>query len=208
MADDRRHTRRQLERDDAVPRGSPDMAAQPWAERAPGAPVGRSAGPGLPAPQRPIPTASYALQPPDFFQPPGGSTIRVQGSQLAQDATFGEVTLAAGQLLRGAVGILRIINVGVSNLLSTSAIVFRVRVASAIVDGWEWSPFPQPVAVFQQEFPPESTMIYLPEAVDFALTAQVNDAGTYDVAGMVQGWRYGQELRDNFERAWRRAVLP
>lgn len=159
--------------------------------------------PGFPDGQGPPRGAAYALQPPTYFQPPSGTTIRIQGRQTAQLLADGELILATVELQRGSVGALRIINVGVSNLLATSLIIFRVKVAGATVPGWEWSPFAQAVAVFQQEFPPESTKIDLPEGTKVDLTAEVTDAGVYDIDMMAQGWSYGRGLRDDYDSAWR-----
>lgn len=195
----KRHTRRQLERGDAIPRSTPDMRASPW----PGRGGGPGSLPGFPADQGPPRAAAYALQAPTFFQPPGASTIRLQGRQDAQVLADGELILATQGLQGGNLGALRIINVGVTNLLATSEIVFRVRIAGAIVEGWQWEPFAQAIAVFLQEFPPESTLIEIPEGAKFDLTSEVLDAGVYDIDMMAQGWRYGRALRDDFDDAWR-----
>lgn len=193
-------TPRQRDRGDAIPRPTPDMASAPW--------PGRGGGPGsLPgfggsdgkAPRM----ASYALQPPTYFQPPGAPTLRLQGRQNAQTVADGMVELAAFELQGGELGVLRILNLAVVGLLNTSDIVFRVVVGGQTVQGWELRPFPAPVAVFQQEFPPESTLIELQEGVKIALTSEVVDGGTYDLDFMAQGWRYGRELRDDYQRAWR-----
>ena len=184
---------------DAIPRESPDMAATPHLG------VGGEPGglPGFPDSLGPPRTMGYALQSPQYFQPPAAITLRLQGRQNAQVAADGEVVLAALSLQGGNVGVLRIVNVGVTNLLATSAIIFRVKVSGATVQGWQWSPFAQAVAVLQQEFPPESTLIELPEGARVELVSEVTDAGVYDVDMMAQGWRYGRGLRDDFEDAWR-----
>lgn len=199
-----RRTRRQLERGDAIPRTSPDMAASPM----PGG-GGKPGGmPGFPEDQGPPRQAAYALQSPIYFQPPGAVTLRLQGRSAAQVTGDGEVTIATAKLRGGNLGVLRILNVGVTNLLGTSLITFRVRVAGSTVEGWSWSPFAQTVAVFQQEFPPESTLIELPEGAEVQLTAQIAaaDAGVYDLDMMAQGWRYGRALRDDYDAAWRAGV--
>lgn len=193
-------TKRQRDRGDAIPRPTPDMAAAPW----PGRGGGPGGLPGMPDPGGGVPRmATYALQPPTYFQPPGAPTLRIQGRGSAQTAALGAVELASFRLQGGELGVLRIVNVAVVDLLSSSDIVFRIVVGGQTVEGWEIRPFAAPIAVLQQEFPPESTLIELPEAVKVALTAEVVDAGTYDLDFMVQGWRYGRELRDDYERAWR-----
>jgi hypothetical protein len=147
--------------------------------------------------------ASYALQPPTYFQPPGAPTIRIQGRSDAQTVADGIVQLAFADLSGGELGVLRILNIAVVGLLNTSDIVFRVVTGGQTVQGWEIRPFAAPVAVFQQEFPPESTLIELQEGIKVALTVEVRDAGTYDLDMMAQGWRYGRELRDDYVKAWR-----
>ncbi len=147
--------------------------------------------------------SSYALQPPTYFQPPGSPTIRLQGRSDAQVAGDGTVELASAQLQGGELGVLRIINIAVLNLLSSSEIMFRIVTGGQIVQGWEIQPFGAPVAVFQQEFPPESTLIELQEGIKVALTVEVKDGGTYDLDMLAQGWRYGRELRDDYVKAWR-----
>ena len=194
-----RRTRRQLERGDAIPRSAPDMRATPWPGYG-GEPGGM---PGFPDSEGPPRAAAYALQAPTYFQPPGAVTLRLQGRQNAQVLAGGETTLATLQLQGGNLGAIRIVNVGVTNLLATSNIVFRVKVAGATVPGWRWSPFGQAIAVLQQEFPPESTLIVLPEGTKLDLTSSVLDAGTYDIDMMAQGWQYGRALRDDFDDAWR-----
>ncbi len=197
----RPYTDRQRERGDSVPRPAPDFAASPW----PGRGFTKSA-PGFADGEVPPRAAAYALQPPAYFQPPGATTLRLQGRQTGQNLASGELQLATFDLSGGNVGALRIVNVGVTNLLATSNIVFRIKVGGATVEGWQWSPFAQGVAVFLQEFPPESTYIEVPDGAKIALTSQVLDAGTYDVDFMAQGWRYGRRLRDEFENAWRAGV--
>lgn len=195
-------TRRQRLRGDAIPRSAPDMRAGVW----PGF-GGKPGGlPGFPDGATPR-AAAYALQAPNYFQPPGAITLRIQGRQTAQVLADGEVTLATVQLNNGQLGVLRIVNVGVTNLLATSAITFRIKVGSANVPGWTLSPFAQSIAVFQQEFPPESTLIELPTNSRLAITSQVADGGVYDVDMMVQGWQYGRAQRDDFEQAWRAGAL-
>ena len=196
-------TKRQRDRGDAIPRPTPDMAASPWPGRGggPGGLPGFPEGRGVPR------MASYALQSPTYFQPPGAPTLRLQGRGTAQALAAGEVQLATFQLQGGDLAVLRIINVGVVGLLATSDIVFRVKQGGQVVEGWEIRPFAAPIAVLQQEFPPESTLIELPEGVKIALTVQVNDLGTYDLDFMAQGWRYGREVRDDYQRAWRSGAM-
>lgn len=208
MAPKARHTARQRWRGDAVPRVTPDMEASPWPGRGgpPGALPGGRDMPGFPAQAGPARAAAYALQNPAYFQPPSASTIRLQGRQSGQTSAAGEVVLATSQLQGGNLGVLRIVNAGVANLLASSVIIFRIRVAGTAVEGWQFSPFAVPVAVYQQEFPPESTLILIPEGAAFSLTSVVQDAGVYNIDMMVQGWRYGRELRDDFDNAWRAGV--
>ncbi len=199
MADDSPRTRRQAERSDAIPRSDAESASGPW----PGKGGGPGGLPGFPDTEGPPRLATYALQPPSYFQPPGASTIRLQGRQDAQVLADGEVELARLELQGGNLAALRIVNLGITNLLVTSDITLRVKVAGSTVEGWEWQPFAQAVAVFQQEFPPESTLIEVAEGALISLTSEVADLGTYDIDLMAQGWRYGRELRDDFDRAWR-----
>lgn len=197
-----RATRRQKDRGDAVPRESPDMAASPW----PGTGGEPGSLPGFPGSEGPPRNAAYALQSPAYFQPPGGTTIRLQGRRNAQVLADGELILATQTLQGGNLGALRIVNVGITNLLLTSNIVFRIKIAGAPVEGWTWSPFAQAIAVMLQEFPPESTLIEIPEGAKVDLTSTVLDAGAYDIDMMAQGWRYGRALRDDFDNAWRAGV--
>lgn len=195
-----KRTARQRLRGDAIPRNTPDMAASPW----PGRGGGPGNLPGMPDARGGVPRmASYALQPPTYFQPPGAPTLRLQGRSDAQTVASGIVELASADLSGGELGVLRIINIAVVGLLNTSDIVFRIMTGGQTVQGWEIRPFAAPVAVFQQEFPPESTLIELQEGIKVALTAEVVDAGTYDLDMMAQGWRYGRELRDDYVKAWR-----
>lgn len=196
-------TKRQRDRGDAIPRPTPDMAASPWPGRGggPGGLPGFPEGKGVPR------MASYALQPPTFAKPPGAPTLRVQGRANAATVADGEQQLDFFQLQGGELGVLRIVNVAVVGLLNTSEILFRIKVGGQTVEGWVIEPFAAPVAVFQQEFPPESTTIELPEGVKVALTVEVMDAGTYDLDMMAQGWRYGREVRDDYERAWRSGAM-
>ncbi len=198
-----KRTARQRLRGDAIPRNTPDMAASPW----PGRGGGPGHLPGMPfepgGGDRAPRMASYALQPPTYFQPPGAPTIRLQGRSNGQAAGAGIVELANASLSGGELGVLRIVNIAVINLLNTSDIVFRIVTGGQTVQGWEIRPFAAPVAVFQQEFPPESTLIELQEGIKVSLTAQVNDGGTYDLDMMAQGWRYGREMRDDYVKAWR-----
>lgn len=198
-----KRTKRQRDRGDAIPRPTPDMAASPW----PGKGGGPGGLPGFPEGRGVPRMASYALQPPTYFQPPGAPTLRLQGRGTAQVLADGVVELAVFDLQGGELGVLRIVNLAIVGLLGTSDIVFRIVVGGQTVTGWELRPFAAPVAVFQQEFPPESTLIELPEGVKVALTVEVIDAGTYDLDMMVQGWRYGREMRDDYERAWRSGAM-
>ncbi len=196
-------TKRQRDRGDAIPRPTPDMAASPW----PGRGGGPGGLPGFPETGGVARAAAYALAPPNLAQPPGATTIRVQGRNNAQVIGDGEVELASQQIQAGELAILRIVNIAVINLLNTSDILFRIKTGGQTVEGWTISPFAAPVSVYQQEFPPESTFIEIPEAVKIALTAEVMDAGTYDLDFMAQGWKYGRELRDDFVKAWRAGVI-
>ena len=191
-------TKRQRQRGDAIPRNTPDMAASPW----PGRGGGPGGLPGFPEGGH-IRDANYALQPPTYFQPPGATTIRIQGRRNSQTVADGEVDLAFTQLIAGELAVLRIVNLAVVGLLNTSDIIFRIKVGGQTVEGWTMRPFAAPVAVFQQEFPPESTLIEVPEAVKITLTSEVVDAGTYDLDLMAQGWKYGREIRDDYVKAWR-----
>ena len=180
------------------------MAASPW----PGRGGGPGGLPGMPSETGRVPRmAAYALQSPTYFQPPGAPTLRLQGKRAIQTIADGEVEVASFQLQGGDLGVLRIVNLAVVGLLATSDIFFRIKQGGAIVEGWVLQPFAAPVAVFQQEFPPESTLIELPEGVKVALTTEVRDAGTYDLDFMAQGWRYGRELRDDYQRAWRAGAM-
>lgn len=213
----RRHTARQLSRSAAVPRKDPHVASAPYASEGAGAAVlampGSGGAPlrtpseGEPFGGRRLPSASYSLTSPLYFQPPNSQTIRLQGRGSAQDAAANEVELAFQQLTQGNVGVLRVVNYGVNGLLGTSNIVFRVKVAGSTVPGWQFSPFAAPIAVFQFEFPPDLVMIEVPEAARISLTAEVIDAGTYDIDFSVQGWRYGRAIRDDFNRAWRAGIV-
>ena len=104
-------TLRQRQRGDAIPRPTPDMGASPW----PGRGGGPGGLPGMPdenggAPPR---MASYALQSPTFFQPPGAPTVRIQGRENAQTVASGVIELANFQLQGGELGVLRILNLAV-----------------------------------------------------------------------------------------------
>jgi hypothetical protein len=100
------------------------------------------------------------------------------------------------------VGIIRIAEFDVNGLLVSSNITFRIRVNGSIPPGWEWTPFATAAAFFAKEFPPNYTYIRVEEGAQVEVTAQVFDAGTYDVGADVGGWFYGSELRDGYEAAW------
>lgn len=160
---------------------------------------------GRPAGELPAPAARravYALPPPTESPAPGTSYFRLQGRAAAQTLAAGEVTLDTYRLPIGQLGVIRIVEFDVNNLLNTSDIRFRIRVDGAIPQGWEWTPFGTPAALFVKEFPPESTYIRVPEGAHVAATVEVLDAGTYDLGADLQGWQYGSELRDGYEQAW------
>lgn len=186
--------------EDIRPRRSPDVESRPF----PG--EGAGAGMGDPGRRGAPPAAVWQLPAPTYFQPPGGQTLRLQGRQDLQVLADGEVTLARRQLQGGEVGVIRIINTGITNLLATSDITFRIKVAGAVVGGWQWQPFAVALAAFAQEFPPESTLIEISEASLISITAEVADAGAYNIDMMIQGWTYGTALRTDFDNAWRRGI--
>lgn len=173
----------------------PSLESRPWA--AGGRGIGEGASGQLAARR-----AVYALPPPTESPAPGTSYFRLQGRTAAQTSVAGEVELDAFQLSVGQLGVIRIVEFDVNNLLGTSDIVFRIRVDGSIPTGWEWRPFATPAAFFAKEFPPESTYIRVPESAQIAVTAEVLDAGTYDVGADLQGWQYGSGLRDGYEAAW------
>lgn len=162
--------------------------------------------PGLPVPEVEAHDAVFQIQDPRYFQPPTGQTIRLQGNSPAQNAAAGEVELASVQLQGGTMGVFRIVQASVTNLLATSNIIFRIKVGGHTVEGWEFSPFPVPAAVFALEFPPDSTLIELGVNTRASITGTVLDAGLYDLAAMVQGWRFGREVMDEFLDAYRGAT--
>lgn len=182
------------------PPRSPDVAAQPWPSSGPGSmrPLGEAGEAGQAAARR----AVYALPPPTEAPAPGASYFRVQGRNAAQLAAAGEVVLDAFQLPTGQLGAIRIVEFDINGILISSNIIFRIRVDGLIPPGWQWSPFPTGAAFFAKEFPPESTYIRVSETALIQVTAEVIDAGTYDLGADLQGWHYGAELRDGYEAAW------
>ena len=180
------------------PTRQPGLEARPWPREGPGsrlAPVGAAPAP---AARR----AVYALPPPTEAPAPGTAYIRAQGRNAAQTLADGEVVLGTLQLSTGQVGVIRIVEFDINNLLGTSDIRFRIRVDGAVPRGWEWTPFATAAALFAKEFPPESTYIRLPENAQVEVTGEVLDAGTYDLGADIQGWQYGSELRDGYQEAW------
>jgi len=173
------------------PARAPDVGARPWSDEAPGTPGGQAAR-----------RAVYALPPPTESPAPGATYFRLQGRNAGQAVAAGEVTLAAVELATGQVGIIRIAEFDVNGLLVSSNIVFRIRVDGSVPPGWEWTPFATAAAFFAKEFPPQYTYIRMPEGAQVEVTAEVLDAGTYDVGADVGGWQYGAELRDGYEAAW------
>lgn len=161
-------------------------------------PMGVPAESGQPAARR----AVYSLPPPTESPAPGATYFRVQGRNAAQLAAAGEVVLDEFQLATGQVGAIRIVEFDINGILISSDLTFRIRVDGSIPPGWEWQPFATGAAFFAKEFPPESTYIRIPETGLIQVTAQVADAGTYDLGADLQGWQYGAELRDGYEAAW------
>jgi hypothetical protein len=173
------------------PPRSPDVGARPWPDDVPGTPGGQAAR-----------RAVYALPPPTQAPAPGATYFRLQGRNAGQVVAAGEVTLSAFQLPTGQVGIIRIAEFDVNGLLGSSTITFRIRVNGSIPPGWEWTPFATAAAFFAKEFSPDYTYIRIEEGAQVEVTAEVFDAGTYDVGADVGGWFYGSELRDGYEAAW------
>lgn len=159
-------------------------------------------GEGSPAGETAARRAVYALPPPTEAPAPGSTYFRAQGRNSGQVAADGEVTLATVQMPVGQLGIIRIVEFDVNGLLTSSDIVFRIRLDGSIPPGWEWRPFPTAAAFFAKEFPPEYVYIRIPETGLVQVTAEVIDAGTYDLGIDAGGWQYGAELRDGYEAAW------
>lgn len=180
------------------PGPDPGEAAAPWKRDEAGASLGADSPAGGAAARR----AVYALPPPTESPAPGATYFRLQGRSAGQVLAGAEVELAAFQMPTGQVGVIRIAEFDINGLLLTSDIVFRVRIDGSIPIGWEWSPFATGAAFFAKEFPPEMTYIRIPETGLAQVTAEVRDAGTYDLGADLVGWHYGAELRDGYESAW------
>lgn len=186
-----------------LPHRQPDGTLRVWRTQDPG---GNPWAPGQGAPdaesQAPGRAVVHSLLSPRYYPPPGAGTIRALGRNAGQVLADGEVELATSELLEGNVGVIRVATFSVNGLLVSSDITFRIRVGGELIEGWEWSPFPSAVSAFVKEFPPDVTLIELGDAVTVAVTAEVDDVGTYDLGADLQGWYYARELRDSFDRVW------
>lgn len=174
--------------------GRGEYRGRPWA------PAGDGGGGGPGAGFAPPPPAP-ALQVPPWFlvKPPEAADFTACGRVAGLTSAAGQTVLTGStvQIPANNVPVIRSLTLEVNNLLSTSDIDWRLRVNGNPVEGWApLTVFPRSAATITVAYGPEETFIILPEGALIDVTAQVHDAGTYDVGAHLHGWFVGADVAE------------
>ena len=155
-----------------------------------------------PGPVKPPLTAVANIPAPEIYPWPGAQDFAAEGFQTGINLASGEVTLATLVVPTQNVAVVRDLTVIVNTMLATTDARFRFRINDGVVQGYDYRPFPRPAASLEASFPPESTLIRIPEGATITYTAVILDAGTYDIGAYFHGWFWSKVTNDRFAQQW------
>lgn len=165
-------------------------------------------GPGAPLarPGSVAGVASFNLFPPDIYPPPGAQHFTAEGTlsgaTIATTTAPGAV-LASFQIPPNEVAVVRDVTLSINSMLASTDVRWRLRFNGSLVSGWnDLTIFPRAAASVVATFPPESTLIEVPDGALTEMLVQVVDAGTYFVGATFHGWHYGKSVKTRYASVW------
>lgn len=144
------------------------------------------------------------VPPPYVVRPPQAREVNVEANATGYN------NLNTPQVIAGStfaiptdnVGIIRSVVLSVNNLLTTSALVWRLRFDGVPVQGWNaLTVFPRNAGSVSVAYGPDETFVFVPDGItiDVEILVGAADPNTYQAGVAYHGWYYDKKLAAAFE---------
>lgn len=173
--------------------GAPPVDIQAWTEEESKL-VGRGIDPRTGRPFRAGGPAMVSF-PPEIYPTRDAQTFNVTGTgTLGPGPVVQTVVAGPFALPVNMVAVVREVTLVINNLLTTSLITFALRFNQGPVPGFDnmFVP-PRAAASVSISYPPQSTLVRVPDGSSIDIAAVIADAGAYQMTANFRGWWYAKD---------------
>lgn len=172
--------------------GTPPIDIQAWDERRSELESGIDPRTGRPYRRGGPAVVSF---PPEIYPTRDAQTFNITGTgTLGPGPVVATVVAGPFQVPVNMVAVVREVTLVVNNLLTTSLITFSLRFNQGPVPGFDnmFVP-PRAAASVSISYPPQSTLVRVPDGSSIDIAVVIADAGAYQLTANFRGWWYPKD---------------